>query len=1016
MVDPLRFLADQGATFVKVRRRDKRPLETGWQSKPLSLDEITPHVQAGGNVGLLTGRHSRGICVLDLDTDFQAFRQRFPQLAESPQIVRESAPERGKVLIRVKGPIPRPRSWTKHGEQNPRIELLADGRQAVVPPSTHPDGQPYLYRNLDNPLVELTAEDLAVIWKTWTGEDMVSQHGTSSSDSRDHSISSGAVGSPTQRTSTTAPSAGLCRDRAAHEAYARKALSEEVGILQGTAPGARNHQLNRSAFSLGTLIGAGVLDQELVRTELLAAAEGVGLARGEAEATIRSGLAAGMKSPRVIPETQNRQVPHSTRTAGSAQGAATDNAAGQQTQEALRSDGASGSAQSAASDEAAGQGAQDDVLGRLLASLRAVPLAKNGKPDRDQLEAAALPLIEDAALLTEADLLRLRTEIKQLGATAKFGDAFGRAVRDARRKLALQQIEDDDDLQRPEGWPYAAEHGRTYLLGVKTDRQGNKQFVRLGTIAEFSAQIVEQAISEVGQRSFVIAGETVEGSPLRLEISASDFADERPLKAALITAAGANAPIHAGMVRHVGPAIQRLSDPEIPEVRLYERTGWVNGHFLIPGLEREGVRIAVPSKLPYNLPGGDHAVALECLRLTFDAMKPEQLTVLLSFMLQAPFAHLADWREERYGILIAGRSGTLKTTTAKHLLAIFGPRFQHDEYLLKFGQGSTLNALIRLASHAHDLPFLVDNYKPSTGNGSRDLITFTHAVLEGGDRERLTRSAQLREARPIFCWPLMTGEDIPAADPASLARLLIVNFHQDTVDPARWSEAQALAEHLHGVGALWIDWLETAEGQRYGQWARDQFPDLRQRWANHLRSAAKNAVNRLRLASNLATNQLAFQVMSHHPLIGPVVEPYTEYHHAGLALIAQEMAQSTGQGLEAQRFLDTLRELLASGRYLLLPKGAEPDTHDRDRVLGWEGSDGIYLLPDLARQAVARVLGNDVFDTLSATTLYKQLAELDAIASSDAQRHTKQLRHPGGKVVTIHLKREALLGGDVTDE
>lgn len=990
MVDPLRFLADQGATFVKVRRRDKRPLETGWQSKPLSLDEITPHVQAGGNVGLLTGRHSRGICVLDLDTDFQAFRQRFPQLAESPQIVRESAPERGKVLILVKGPIPRPRSWTRHGEQNPRIELLADGRQAVVPPSTHPDGQPYLYRNLDNPLVELTAEDLAVIWKTWTGEDMVSQHATSSSDSRDHSISSGAVGPPTQRTSTTAPSAGLCRDRAAHEAYARKALSEEVGILQGTAPGVRNHQLNRSAFSLGTLIGAGVLDQELVRTELLAAAEGVGLARGEAEATIRSGMAAGMKSPRVIPETQNRQAPHSTRTAGSAQGAATDNAAG--------------------------QGAQDDVLGRLLASLQAVSLAENGKPDRDQLEAAALPLIEDAALLTEADLLRLRVELKQLGATARFIDDFGRAVRDARKRLAMQGVEDSDDVQRPDGWPYAAEHGRTFLLGIKTERDGSKQIVRRETIAEFSAKIVQEGVSEEGQRSFVIEGETVEGDSFRLEISANDFADERALKSALTSAAGAHAPIHAGMARHVGPAIQLLSDPEAPTVRLYERTGWASGQFLIPGREREGMRIALPSKLAYSLAGGDHALALECLRRTFAAVRPEQLTVLLSFVLQAAFAYLAGWREERYGIHVVGRTGTLKTTIAKHLMATFGSRFLHDEYLLKFGQGSTPNALMRLASHAHDLPFLVDNYKPNVGGGSRDLITYIHAVLEGGDRERLTRSAQLREARPIFCWPVITGEDTPAGDPASLARLLIVNFHQGTVDPARWAEAQALAEHLPGVGSLWIDWLETTEGQRYGQWARDQFPGLRQRWADHLRSAANNAVNRLRLASNLATNQLTFQVMSHHPQIGPVVEPYTEHHHDGLVQIGETMVQATSQGLEAQRFLDTLRELLASGRYLLLPKGAEPDTHDRDRVLGWEGSDGIYLLPDLARQAVARVLGNDVFDTLSATTLYKQLAELDVIASSDAQRHTKQLRHPGGKVVTIHLKREALLGEDATDE
>lgn len=775
-------------------------------------------------------------------------------------------------------------------------------------------------------------------------------------------------------------------------AYARKALDNELAMVQAATPGERNTQLNRSAYNLGQLVAAGVLEQQQVSSDLAEAAEASGLGRGEAEATIRSGLAAGLRSPRSLPEPQTAP----TRSAAGVNATlAPKNSAGDR----------GGSEPSPAN---------DSCLDQLRAPLHAVPLGDNGKQDRDQLETVALTLIEAATALTQADLLRLQSDLKQLGATAKFVDQFSRAVRDARQRSALGDGA-DDDLPKPDGWPYAFEHGQTFLLGVQTDTNGSRSIVRKGAIAEFQAQIVEEMISEDGQRSFVIAGNTSEGASFRLEINATEFADERALKAALTSAAGARAPIYAGMTRHVGPAIQLLSDPEIPTIRLFERTGWANGRFLIPGREREGQRIVLPSKLVYDLSGGDLALGLECLQQTFHAVQPEMLAPLLGFMLEAPLALLAGWREERYAAFIRGRSGTMKTTIGKHLMTIYGARFQEDGVLIKWGAGSTGNALMRLASHAHDIVLLVDNFKGSTGGGGKDLISFIHNALEGGDKDRLSRSAQLRETRPVYCWPLLTGEDI-VGDPASLARTLVIGFGLHTVDPAHLAEAQSLALHLPAVGAAWITWLETEEGERFGQWARGQFPALRQKWSDHLFGIERDAINRLRVASNLASNQLTLQVASYHPVIGPVIKPYIGRHLDGLRLIAEAMTQSTSQGLEAQRFLATLRQLLASGRYLLLPKGAEAEQMNRDRVLGWEGPEGVYLLPDLARQAAERVLNDDIFNALSTAALYQQLDELGAIASSNAGRHTKQLRQAGVKVPTLHLKREALLGEGISDE
>jgi hypothetical protein len=61
--------------------------------------------------------------------------------------------------------------------------------------------------------------------------------------------------------------------------------------------GTRNDTLNRAAFALGRLVGAGLLDAWLVAQELSDAGRFAGLGRDEVRRTIRSGLTAGRRQP-----------------------------------------------------------------------------------------------------------------------------------------------------------------------------------------------------------------------------------------------------------------------------------------------------------------------------------------------------------------------------------------------------------------------------------------------------------------------------------------------------------------------------------------------------------------------------------------------------------------------------------------------------------------------------------------------------------------------------------------------
>ena len=101
----------------------------------------------------------------------------------------------------------------------------------------------------------------------------------------------------------TVPPVTEARPVAALGGYAAAALRDEAERLAATTSG-RNNRLNRAAFSLGTLIGAGMLSEAAVVQALRDAAQQNGLAAKSGgrrcEATIQSGLSAGMAKPRQV--------------------------------------------------------------------------------------------------------------------------------------------------------------------------------------------------------------------------------------------------------------------------------------------------------------------------------------------------------------------------------------------------------------------------------------------------------------------------------------------------------------------------------------------------------------------------------------------------------------------------------------------------------------------------------------------------------------------------------------------
>jgi hypothetical protein len=135
-------LADKSLAIIPIQPGEKRPHSalgrdwTRYAKAPATYDQLEQWATAltGAGVGLLTGRAS-GVIALDVDTDDKA------QLAAIEQVLPRSP-------VKKRGARGFTAFFRFNGECNRKIgciDLLSDGKQCVLPPSTHPAAGHYHY-------------------------------------------------------------------------------------------------------------------------------------------------------------------------------------------------------------------------------------------------------------------------------------------------------------------------------------------------------------------------------------------------------------------------------------------------------------------------------------------------------------------------------------------------------------------------------------------------------------------------------------------------------------------------------------------------------------------------------------------------------------------------------------------------------------------------------------------------------------------------------------------------------
>lgn len=256
----------------KAATTDPQLIEQWWSQFPNAM------------IGMPTGAAS-GITVVDVDVHGEVngmpwFEEHRADFADAPIV---KTPSGGLHIYFIADGTKNSASKIARG-----VDTRGDGGYVCVPPSVTTEGT---YYGWHNPIDLFPPRRMPA----WVAEKLVAKEPAPAP-------ADNIAAAPDNR--TIPADLPIMAMLTSHDRYAQQALENECRQLATCPQGGRNHALNRAAFSLGTLVGAGVLDRDVVIGRLFAAAASCGLVNADGRdsvlATISSGLKGGIAQPRQL--------------------------------------------------------------------------------------------------------------------------------------------------------------------------------------------------------------------------------------------------------------------------------------------------------------------------------------------------------------------------------------------------------------------------------------------------------------------------------------------------------------------------------------------------------------------------------------------------------------------------------------------------------------------------------------------------------------------------------------------
>jgi hypothetical protein len=205
--------------------------------------------------------------------------------------------------------------------------------------------------------------------------------------------------------------------------------------------------------------------------------------------------------------------------------------------------------------------------------------------------------------------------------------------------------------------------------------------------------------------------------------------------------------------------------------------------------------------------------------------------------------------------------------------------------------------------------------------------------LEGSDKAWLTSDSEFKESMKFACTLLITGEDFPI-ESSTMARCLVLDW-SPIHNPGRLTNAQGLAHNLPALGREWLTGLSSNDAA-----VRAVFKDFDNSRSELFKELVvnENAVNPGRISSNLTLLRLIWKVALECPALAEVLEEFNNDFEEGIDSLVRRAPAETIAANEAVDFVDTLNELIGTGRAKLVRDG--DGIVGQGNILGWIRADG----------------------------------------------------------------------------
>lgn len=455
------------------------------------------------------------------------------------------------------------------------------------------------------------------------------------------------------------------------------------------------------------------------------------------------------------------------------------------------------------------------------------------------------------------------------------------------------------------------------------------------------------------QREFIFQGVgAADKIPVKFCLPAEDLAEPKKFKAALINSFGA-----ANRVGNLTfEIVQQITKNTIKRRRLLA-PAWVDGKAMVPGVGlADDIEFRLMEMVPAAVYDGELGAAKETLGKLLDIPGPTM--ILVAAILGSPV--YARWfLNDRFGVGMWGRTGSMKTSITKKAMCIYGIGYNDDANLLKHGKsGSTAVGELEVLAGAGILPQIVDNVKSVDPRDAQQYIATIHAVIEGKDKVRGKKDGGVRNSKPFFCTPIITGEIKP--DEASTSARI---FNLKWEEPANKDEVDYVQAHISQlpiIGYHWLRFLATVQDPAVG------FNEARSRKTDEFNKS--NYVNSGRLATIYALLRMTWNLLCRSPF-ADVFEPRTKKFLKILDAAAADQGATVSEETEVAKFMAGIKAILTSQPHLIQQyENQTPDeygkTYFKDVIGRWvetkdrhfpTGVKDLFLVPEPTLFALKRL-------------------------------------------------------------